>query len=42
MPLLLGDGLRLFPEGASQSGLVLKDAQPYPNGVVRLLYAVGG
>lgn len=42
MPILLGDGLRLFPEGASQSGLILEDTQAYTNGVVRLLYAVGG
>jgi len=42
MPLLLGAGVRLFPDGASRSGLALKDSQPHPNGVVRLLYAVGG
>ena len=42
MPLLLGDGVRLFPGSPTQAGLMLEDTQTYPSGVVRLLYAVGG
>ena len=42
MPVLLGGGAPLFPESASQAGLVLEGVQSYPNGVVRLLYAIGG
>ena len=42
MPVLLGGGVPLFPESANQAGLVLKGVDPYPNGVVRLLYSVGG
>ncbi len=41
MPVLLGDGVRLFPGAAAQAGLMLEDTQPYDNGVVRLVCAVG-
>jgi dihydrofolate reductase len=39
MPLLLGAGLRLFAADGPPRALVLRDARPYPNGVVALTYA---
>jgi hypothetical protein len=36
-PLILGEGKRLFPEGV-HTPFVLKQATPYPSGVVGLHY----
>ncbi|BDG70618.1 dihydrofolate reductase family protein [Roseomonas fluvialis] len=39
MPLLLGAGLRLFATDGAPRALTLREARPYPNGVVALNYA---
>jgi dihydrofolate reductase len=39
MPLLLGAGLRLFAADGSPRALALREARPFPNGVVALTYA---
>jgi dihydrofolate reductase len=39
MPLLLGAGLRLFATDGPPRALTLREARPYPNGVVALTYA---
>jgi dihydrofolate reductase len=38
MPLLLGDGLPLFPPSQKQAKLRLEEAKPFENGVVTLRY----
>lgn len=42
MPVLLGRGIRLFPDAARRGALRLGDTTAWPNGVVRLTYAVQG
>ncbi len=37
-PLAVGTGIRLFPEGAPQTPLALRSAQPLSNGVAHLVY----
>ncbi|MCZ6728323.1 MAG: dihydrofolate reductase family protein [SAR324 cluster bacterium] len=39
MPLLLGSGVRLFPEPGATADLALTEQQSYPSGVQRLFYA---
>lgn len=39
VPLVLGDGIPLFPPGTEGFGLRLIGAEPKPSGAVRLLYA---
>jgi dihydrofolate reductase len=39
VPLVLGEGIPLFPPGAPGFGLRLLAAEPKPSGAVRLLYA---
>jgi len=39
IPVLLGDGIRLFEPGLPQRGLALLTARPHPKGVVELTYA---
>jgi dihydrofolate reductase len=41
-PVLLGDGIRLFPGGFPQTLLALDDAKPFPGGMVTLRYRVPG
>ncbi len=41
MPCLLGDGVRLFRRGRRPTHAALREATPYPNGVVRLRYVLG-
>ncbi|CAH0314933.1 dihydrofolate reductase family protein [Roseomonas sp. CECT 9278] len=41
IPVLLGDGLRLFAAGGTPRALVLHAARPFPNGVVALTYRRG-
>lgn len=38
MPVLLGRGIRLFPDGAPTDRLTLQGARPYRNGVVGLTW----
>jgi dihydrofolate reductase len=38
-PIVLGSGLRLFPEGAPSRKLALRSSDTYANGVVHLAYA---
>ena len=42
MPLLLGRGVALFPQGDAATSLVLSETQTYDRGVVRLDYRVPG
>lgn len=42
VPVLLGDGIPLFPGGFPQISLVLDDAKPFPSGMVTLRYRVPG
>lgn len=37
-PVVLGGGLKLFPDGATAPGLELVEANPFPNGNVVLTY----
>ncbi len=39
MPLLLGAGLRLFAAEGPPRTLALREAKPFPNGVLALTYA---
>jgi dihydrofolate reductase len=39
VPIVLGDGVPLFPHGTPGFGLRLEAAEPKPSGAVRLLYA---
>jgi dihydrofolate reductase len=39
MPILLGDGIPLFPQGFPERRLELRNAQSYPSGIVMLRYA---
>ncbi len=41
-PLALGEGLRLFPEGAPITKLALADSRSFPNGVQYLHYTPAG
>ncbi len=38
-PVLLGEGLRLFGDSATEKRWNLKDAVPYKNGFVELVYS---
>jgi dihydrofolate reductase len=38
-PVVLGGGIRLFPEGTPQTSLTLRGAEEYANGVLHLTYA---
>lgn len=38
LPVILGDGIPLFPPATSQRSLELEDSQSYANGMVRLTY----
>lgn len=40
IPILLGDGLALFPPGGPRRKLALRAARPFPDGVVALTYDV--
>jgi dihydrofolate reductase len=39
MPVLLGEGIRLFPEGFPQRNFILEKSQAYKSGIVRASYA---
>src|SRR5262249_2540651 len=39
-PVIVGSGLRLFPDGSTPAELVLVEAEPLPNGVLVLEYRV--
>jgi len=41
-PVLLGDGIRLFPGGFPQISLALDDTRAFPSGMVTLRYRVSG
>ncbi|MBZ0274180.1 dihydrofolate reductase [bacterium] len=40
MPVVLGAGPMLFPDGCAPASLALADTTPFENGVVRLVYEV--
>jgi dihydrofolate reductase len=42
MPLLLGAGIRLFPEHGGAGALRLLESRAFPNGVVELRYRRAG
>jgi len=39
MPVMLGDGIQLFPRAIEQQDFTLTASTPFPNGVVHLSYA---
>lgn len=41
IPVLLGDGVRLFAPGESMRTLAFSEAKSYPNGIVGLIYELG-
>lgn len=38
MPIVLGDGIKLFPGKGTGVGMPLEDSHLYPSGVVKLTY----
>lgn len=40
IPVLLGNGIRLFREGFSQQALTLKESKSFPSGLVQMTYSV--
>jgi dihydrofolate reductase len=40
VPVLLGDGLRLFANSSAETRLLLKEVVPYKSGFVELMYAI--
>jgi dihydrofolate reductase len=41
VPVLLGDGIRLFPGRPPETRLVLEESRTFPSGLVRLRYRAG-
>jgi len=37
-PVVLGSGMRLFPDGSEKKTLQLVESKPFPSGVVLLTY----
>jgi hypothetical protein len=41
IPLVLGEGIPLFPPGTPETRLSLRRCEPKPGGALHLVYAVG-